>query len=608
MLRRLCAPAAALPLALLLCAPGAGSAIVVAATDPATCFGALPNQLPDPKPGDLRFGINPRAEVGQVGATASALPEKGAAQAAAVQDLAGNRQFVVRLTRLMWPVTDATQAQRLDGDIALYAAAGAAVELQLRYHPATGAADPAAFAQWAGQVVHAYSGNPSVVAVQVTNEANASYSSDSSDGAYPQATQALIAGVERASQQARADGGRIKVGWNWFYRSDPTTERNFWTTLQAQGGDALVRATDWVGLDAYPGTFFPPTESGSGAFYNGMANALSTLRCLMPAAGYSNATPVYIEETGYPTDAASRTPDIQVQALQEMSKAAHDYAAYYNVTDFRWFDLRDADSASPSFQQHYGLMGSDYSRKPAYAAFAQAVAQFGRANVAPPPGTPTPRPQPSAAAVTPAPLYTVPASGAAGLPALATGDAGAPGATFNEGAGGVLGAGAAAQPSDRPMEGPGPEELAPTDAEATSRLPEPAVPPLAIVHRVLRIDPRGVAVGLGFLLIGLLLLAAGVLFALARRPDPAGTDASSSAVSEGAPPAGPEVSPAPVIAVDVPAVPPLQVAAVAVSTAAPRRRAAPPAGATPRTRRQPARGRAAATRPRRPAAPRKPAG
>ena len=35
----------------------------------------------------------------------------------------------------------------------------------------------------------------------------------------------------------------------------------------------------------------------------------------------------------------------------------------YNITDYRWFDLRDADSASASFEDQYGLMTDDYTPK-----------------------------------------------------------------------------------------------------------------------------------------------------------------------------------------------------------------------------------------------------
>ena len=48
----------------------------------------------------------------------------------------------------------------------------------------------------------------------------------------------------------------------------------------------------------------------------------------------------------------------------------------YNVTGYRWFDLRDADSSSPSFESQYGLMRDDYTPKPAFAVYRKLVAEL----------------------------------------------------------------------------------------------------------------------------------------------------------------------------------------------------------------------------------------
>jgi hypothetical protein len=46
------------------------------------------------------------------------------------------------------------------------------------------------------------------------------------------------------------------------------------------------------------------------------------------------------------------------------------------VTDFRWFDLRDADSSSTSFESQYGLLRDNYSPKPAFAVYRELVARL----------------------------------------------------------------------------------------------------------------------------------------------------------------------------------------------------------------------------------------
>lgn len=304
------------------------------------------------------------------------MAENPAKQVAALRRLAGGKTFVARLSRIFWPAP-AGQDQQLARDFSLYSQAGFAIELQLRYHP-DGVADPdpAAFAAWAADLVGEYDGNPALVSVQVTNEVNVRLSPDSSDGAYPHAQDALIDGVEGVHDQVARDAvsSRVKVGFNWFYRTDPVEEAQFWDYLAAHGGDALRQRLDWVGVDAYPGTAYPPAVAGPRGYYDAMTEALQELRtCFMPEAGIGSATPIYVEESGYPTEPPLRPEKTQATALVQLVQACLDHAASLGVTDFRWFDLRDADSASPNLQQHYGLLRSDYAPKPAFATYARLV-------------------------------------------------------------------------------------------------------------------------------------------------------------------------------------------------------------------------------------------
>ena len=51
----------------------------------------------------------------------------------------------------------------------------------------------------------------------------------------------------------------------------------------------------------------------------------------------------------------------------------HDFRATYGVTDYRWFNLRDSDTASPQLFQRAGLIESDYDRKPAFGAYERLI-------------------------------------------------------------------------------------------------------------------------------------------------------------------------------------------------------------------------------------------
>ena len=200
---------------------------------------------------------------------------------------------------------------------------------------------------------------------------------DASDAAFAGAKDALIRGVEVAHKTAGRLGYRqLRIGFNWAYRNDPASENAFWTYLRDHGGPRFVRSVDWVGLDAYPGTFFPPTEPLPGGYRDGMVNAMSVLReCFMPIAGLGARVPMRVEENGYPTG-VGRSEATQVDAMREMVGAVNRFRGTYNVSDYRWFDLRDHLTSDPNFQRHYGLLRDDYTPKPAFAVYRRLVARL----------------------------------------------------------------------------------------------------------------------------------------------------------------------------------------------------------------------------------------
>jgi hypothetical protein len=132
-------------------------------------------------------------------------------------------------------------------------------------------------------------------------------------------------------------------------------------------------------LDAYPGTVFPMLEPPVGQGYrDGLVNAMSQLReCFMPIPGLGRRIPIHVEENGWPTG-PGRSGHEQVRAMRQMVGAADDFRGTYHITDYRWFDLRDHNTGSDSFQQHYGLLRDDYSRKPAFRVYRRLVENLSR--------------------------------------------------------------------------------------------------------------------------------------------------------------------------------------------------------------------------------------
>jgi hypothetical protein len=339
------------------------------------CLGDLDADQVQALPGPpLRYGITPAGKAGALGPSVPAIP--GTLQ----QDLDSLAQlrsqgapFVVRLNRFFWSLGE-------DGIRTFIVRAksftrrGYVVELQLRYHPTPAQeGDIAAWTDFVREVVRRFGPNRRVIALQVTNEVNLTFSPDSSDGAYEGARDALIEGVKAAHDEALAGGyDQLAIGFNWFYRTDPANEKSFWEYLRDRGGPPFVEAVDWAGLDAYPGTIFPPAESPGGE-RDGMVNAMSQLReCFLPIAGIGQQVPIHVEENGYPTG-PGRSYEMQEQALRSMVGAVRDFRGTYNVSDYRWFDLRDHNSGSLNFQHHYGLLEDDYTPKPAFGAYAELV-------------------------------------------------------------------------------------------------------------------------------------------------------------------------------------------------------------------------------------------
>jgi hypothetical protein len=340
------------------------------------CFGQLDAA---PKPGPLvRYGITPGVQTGQLGTgpVPPRTPEAPARQLAALAQLRPeNGPFVLRLHRFFWS----------DGKAGIehflklakrYTSHGYLVELQLRYHPnEQQEGDIPAWLRHVREVVDRFGPNPRVVAIQVTNEVNLAFSPDSSDGNYDGAREALIQGVKAAKDEARKRGfTQLEIGFNWAYRNTPSEEESFWGYLRDHGGPAFVRALDWVGVDAYPGTFIPPANTPGGE-RSSLVNAFSTFRCYAAKAKIPDRIPIHVEENGWPTG-PGRSYERQAEAMQEMVRAVHDYRGTFNISDYRWFNLRDGDSTSGNFQTQYGLMTDEYVPKPAFGLYRQLVAKL----------------------------------------------------------------------------------------------------------------------------------------------------------------------------------------------------------------------------------------
>lgn len=357
----------------------------------ASCWPSCPEQ----DPASIRFGVTPGefSYAGYLGVPAGSMVEPDESGARLVSLAAGN-PFTVH----MYVGWQSGVPSPLVQSINSYVAMGFSINLALRYGSPVVAGDSAAFAAWVQEMVKAL---PQVQIFQVTNEANVGLSTDS-DGYWPGADNALVAGVEAAAQVKQPDQ---VVGFNFAYEPGAGPNTRFFDALARIGGAAFSRDVGFVGVDLYPGTYamLPPQPSGA-AFHLGqlmyqvMTSELSNLRDhLMPAIGAGPSVPIFVQEAGWADFNPPSSSNPKIASAQkaitaifnlmgdnqprseldqaEVLSAMISSLAGYGVGLFQWFDLTDSTNG---VGDGWGLLSTNYDPKPAYYALQQAVADAAR--------------------------------------------------------------------------------------------------------------------------------------------------------------------------------------------------------------------------------------
>ncbi len=355
----------------------AGPVLAQQVTRPAACLDDAA-RLPPARPGAprIQFGVYPGGLAGQVGAAPVApRPESEARITAALTRLRPpGRGLHLHFYRSLSPsrAAMAREERQMRHRLKHYGSLGFRLDYALTYRKQDAVAEWTAFVR---RLVRRYGRNPALASLQVTNEVNVPGSPDSSDGAFRGARAALVAGVRAAGAEKRRRHSRVEIGFNWFHKISTENETEFWTRLRDRGGRPFVRALDWVGVDAYPGSFIPP-DPGTDT-RRGILTALRAGRCLAGFAGIPARVPIHIQEMGWGTG-PGRSPRQQRSELERMIRAVNEYRGTFNVTSVNWFSLRDSNSSVPSFQQQWGLLRDTYRPKPAFAAYSRLIRRFGR--------------------------------------------------------------------------------------------------------------------------------------------------------------------------------------------------------------------------------------
>lgn len=371
----------------------AGQAVAHASSADPGCTGNYGGAAPVPAARPLRFGVDPGIAGSVGGAQLPTVPDDVARDVSFSRRLRpAGHVLVVRLNRLFWSGGDALISQ-FQALVSEYAKSGLQVELQVRYHPPSGQdGNLQAWQAYVRHVVDVFGPDPHVVAMTITNEVNVNFSPNTSDGSYTAANDALIQGIEAAHDEALTRGYRqLQFGFTYAYRFSPAGDSAFFAYLGSHGGSAFRRALRFVGVDFYPGSIYPPTMGPTDTYRGETAQALGTVRgCLMPMAGLDATVPIWITENGISTG-ASTTEAQQASGLTQLVDATRDYSGTFNVTDYRWFNLRDSNSpdagslpgAATTFATD-GLLRDDYTPKPAFAAYRDLITAFGQPTGPPP--------------------------------------------------------------------------------------------------------------------------------------------------------------------------------------------------------------------------------
>ncbi len=360
-------------------AAGAGSARRAPDRDCTGRYGGAPARAGAP----VRFGVDPGIAGSAGGVQLPTVADDPARDLSAVRRLRPpGRVLVIRLNRLFFS-DGQSGIDRFKRMTARYTRRGFEVELQVRYHPTSNqAGNLREWVRYVRHVVDSFGPDPRVVAMTITNEVNIKISPNTSDGSYPRAEDALIDGIEAADQEAARRGYRqLRFGFTYAYRFVPSQDAGFFSYLGAHGGRAFRDSLGFVGLDFYPGSIYPPVIGPGDSFRAEFAQAAGVLRdCLMPKARIGPRVPIWITENGFPSGSSGDAR--QAAALGQLVNAVHGYSGTFNITDYRWFNLRDSSSSTPSTSlgaifSSDGLLRADYTPKPAFALYRSLIAKFG---------------------------------------------------------------------------------------------------------------------------------------------------------------------------------------------------------------------------------------
>jgi hypothetical protein len=120
-------------------------------------------------------------------------------------------------------------------------------------------------------------------------------------------------------------------------------------------------------LGFHPYTF--PALPGETQSWNTWHQMVSSIRPTMEAAG-DTGKPIWITEFGVPTNGPSGSHGSEADQVRQMQEAYRLAATHSWLEVLLWYSYKDLNSTDASdIENHFGVVRSDWSRKPAYETF-----------------------------------------------------------------------------------------------------------------------------------------------------------------------------------------------------------------------------------------------
>ena len=319
----------------------------------------------------LTFGIYPGSAAGDDHGEIVAGPADDPRRVIkALDELQGHdgRPFLVRAYRVFADVGDHDRRSPTENppSPSRYVGRGRSLDLVAQYQSRRG--DVRGYCSFLRTLIEGH--GAAIATLQVGEEPNLT-GNPVLDGYYPAVTDAIIAGVSAAKDEARRLGHHhLQVGINTTVLFGPAT--SFIAGLTQAGGPRFIGDLDYVGLDFFPDVFRPVAAGRVAAVTEAVLRGHRE-NVLAPA-GLS-AIPLRITEHGWPTG-PGRPPERQAQVVQAVVTTAGRNADALGLTGYTHFSLRDADSENPGLFYQFGLMTDDYTPKPAFRAYQELIDAF----------------------------------------------------------------------------------------------------------------------------------------------------------------------------------------------------------------------------------------